>query len=309
MMRYTFDLPVDGFQREVIRDVLRRAGAPFELGDAAAFRENVGRVWGLYQAEMARVLPEGRRTTQVAHRLDRLIYERKRQEYIDDPAIPVERREQLSEHLAHLNRVLLSYHWFFKALEAFLADLPPGEVSILDIGSGHGRFPIAMAKKRRIGKQTLRVVGSDIDPAYVEQARAEARRQKVKVEFRQVDALMLDRMEERFDIITSTQTVHHFPPPFVAELIARARANARQGIAFFDARRSALSLAGVMVSTALVSRDPYFMHDGIVSVRRMYSPAEFEMLAACAPGGDSVTARNLAYSFVVVEGKSADGKS
>ncbi len=299
-MRITYSLPLDEYQRKLADRVLRESGAPFDLTDPAAFRDRVARVWGLYQAVRHKehpFLPPLR----IADRVDQLIYERKRQEYIDDPAIPIARRERLVRNLARLNEVLFSYHWFFAALEDVVRRIPGDEVSILDIGSGHGEFPIALAKKGTLGGKRLRVVGSDIDPDYVRQAQERARAEGVAVEFRVVDALQLDRLEERFDVITSTQTVHHFSPAFVAELIARARLNARHEVVLFDARRSALSLAGVTIGTLAVARDPMFLHDGVYSVRRMYSPAEFEMLARCAPGGAGARARNLAYGFVVLE--------
>jgi SAM-dependent methyltransferase len=209
----------------------------------------------------------------------------------------------LQRSLDRLNRTFGIYLWMFRALERF-ADGAGGELSVLDVGSGHGAFPIRLAARGRLGAARLRVVGSDIEPAYVEAAQQAAARAGVAVEFRRLDALALDRVEERFDLIVCTQTAHHFPPEFLAELMLRARRNARRGVLFFDGRRSALSIAlGSPGMFALSGADPLFLHDAVVSVRRMYSPAELEMLALCAPGGEAFSARNYGPVHVIAQAR------
>jgi 2-polyprenyl-3-methyl-5-hydroxy-6-metoxy-1,4-benzoquinol methylase len=298
-----FRSPLEHLQQEIAAEALQRAGAPFSLDDAAQYREGVRRVWGFYRAGLARAQEKPLR--EAARVFDNLLYERKREEYIDDPLLADEKREKLIENLDSLNRLAHSYDWFFRALEKFIAKAPVGELTVLDIGSGHGAFPIRLADKRSLGGRTLSVIGSDISPLYVEKARDAARKQRVRVEFRVLDALKLDRMEERFDIITSSQTIHHFSPAFLSELMARVRANAKVGVIFFDDRRSALTLLGATVGTLAVSRNPRFLHDGVVSVRRMYSPAELEMLARCAPGGEIFHARNLGPIYTATEAVTA----
>jgi 2-polyprenyl-3-methyl-5-hydroxy-6-metoxy-1,4-benzoquinol methylase len=299
-----FHLPIDRHQRELAARALEAAGAPFDPGDAERFRDGVRRVWARYQQERARAAPPSL-LERGALAIDRLVFERRREEHIDDPALPDARRTRLVRSLDRLNRALGTYFWIFRALEGLLeltSGAGDGDVSVLDVGSGHGAFPIRLAKRGRLGKARVRVIGSDIEPAYVAAAQEAAARAGAPVEFRRVDALALDRLEERFDVIVCTQTVHHFPPEFLAELMVRARANARRGVLLFDGRRSALSIAlaspGML---ALSGADPLFLHDGVVSLRRMYSPAELEMLALCAPGGEAFSARNYGPAYVIAQ--------
>jgi SAM-dependent methyltransferase len=296
-----FDLPLDAFQRALAREALVAGGAPFDPADPERFRAGARRVWEIYQdARRSRRPPLA---AWPSHEIDRRVYERDRGEHIDDPSLPAERRTQLIESLDRVNAVVGAYRWLFHALKLHLRSAPSGEVSVLDIGSGHGRLPIRLALKGQLGAHRLRVIGSDIEPAYVAAARIAAAEAGADVEFRVIDALALDRLpaEDRFDVITCTQTVHHFPPDFLAELLARARARARHGVLLFDARRSMLTLGGVYLATyALSAGDTMFLHDGVVSIRRMYSPAELELLARCAPGGEAFAAQNFGPQYVVM---------
>jgi 2-polyprenyl-3-methyl-5-hydroxy-6-metoxy-1,4-benzoquinol methylase len=297
---FHFDLPLDAVQREIAGVALQKAGAPFSLQDPAVFRDKVRIAWGYYQALRDKARPRGLR--RLTYELDRQLYRRRNDEYLDDPKLDEKRRWKIVDDLDKLNQTIRSYRWFLASLGAYAAEKPGNELSVLDIGSGHGAFPIYLANEGELAGKRIQVTGSDISPVYVAKAQAKSLREKVRVEFRQLDALQLDRMEERFDIITSSQTIHHFGPGFLAELLARVSKNARQGVIFFDDRRSPAVLAGAAVATALVGRgDPWFVHDAVVSVRRMYSPAELEMLARCAPGGETYRAQNMGPAYTVLK--------
>src|SRR5262249_43809969 len=149
--------PLDDFQRDLADEVLCRAGAPFDASDGARFRAEVGRAWRLYQDERARRRPRG--PLGAWHRLHRLLPPRSRDEYIDDPGLAPERRRRLIRALDRLNRAVFAYEQIFAALQQSLRGLPSSELSVLDIGSGHGAFPIRLACKRRLGRHRLRVVG------------------------------------------------------------------------------------------------------------------------------------------------------
>jgi len=287
-----YDLPRDALQRELRDKALRSAGAPFDPEDRDGFMSGVQRVWRDYQAER-------RRSSML---LDLAVHTREREEHIDNPALPEDKRRGLIRALDRINRALGAYQWIFAALERFLDRVPGEQVSVLDLGSGHGAFPIRLAERGRLGRHQLRVVGSDLSPTYVDEARQNAARRRVDVDFRVVDALALDRLDEKFDVLTCTQTVHHFPPELLARMMVSARRHARRGVLFFDAQRSAFNALGVAALGTLVSGgDSMFIHDAVVSIRRMYGPGELELLARCAPGGEVFRARNFGPFYVVLE--------
>lgn len=289
-----FDRKVDGRQRAVVERALARRGAPFDPA-RADFGERVDGLWRSYRDDWEQESLG-----------DRLLYSRLREEYIDRQDLPDARRQELIGSLDRLNRGLMFYTWLERALRLHIEDAPKDELTLLDLGSGHGMVPIRLAERSqsggRLGGKRLRVTGSDIAPAYVAAAQQNARARGVDVEFRCIDALHLAELGERFDVITCTQTVHHFPPALVARFLDQARRTARHGVLFFDARRTWLNTVGVSVAAAAISLgDPLFVHDAVVSVRRMYSPAELELLARAAPGGELSQAHNFGPFYVVLE--------
>jgi 2-polyprenyl-3-methyl-5-hydroxy-6-metoxy-1,4-benzoquinol methylase len=291
-----FLVPLDYYQQRISAEVLQSTHAPFMVTDSSAFRAKVRCLWAEYQSKRQEQAPLWCRPF---HQVDRLIFERKREEYIDDCKLPEERRLRLISGLDRLNRLVGTYTWFFRALRSTLNKLPPGDLTVLDIGSGHGSLPILLAKQS-FPLHRLRVIGSDIEPAYVKKAQQNALEQSSPAEFRILDALSLDKLPEKFDIIICTQTVHHFSPEFVAELLYRAQKNARYAILFFDARRAALQLWGASLGNFLVNADWMLSHDGFVSIRRMYSPAELVMLAQ-ASGLSGFQANNFGPFHVSLE--------
>lgn len=302
-MNFSFDLPLDGLQRELAETALRRCGAPFDVADRAQFHESVRQVWGYYRALVLRATPRDP-LRKVSLTLDREVHRRDYEEFLDDAAYPSERRTKILHDLDLFNRVIRTYDWFFKALETFARDLPPGDLSVLDVGSGHGAFPIRLAQKGELGKRRVNVTGSDINAVFVEQAQALALKKKARVDFRVLDATKLAQDTERYDLVISSQTIHHFSPAFLAEIMMHVRKHARLGVVLFDDRRAAWAAVAAAIGTGLVGRDWHFTHDAVVSVRRMYSAAELEMLARCSPGGEAYQSHNFGPHYTLTTARS-----
>lgn len=300
-MNFSFDLPLDGLQRELAADALKRGGAPFDPADHAAFHDGVRRVWGYYRALSFRARPKG--LQRLSHLVDRELFWRNTEEFLDDVEFPAKRRSRIVNDLNRFNRVIRTYDWFYQALASFVRDLPDGDLRVLDVGSGHGAFPIYLSRKGEVAGRRVDVTGSDINPDFVAQAQARALAEKVRADFRVLDATRLADDPERYDVIVSSQTIHHFSPGFLAELMAHLRAHARLGVVLFDDRRALWAAVAGALGTAVIGRDPYFVHDAVVSVRRMYSPAELELLARCAPDGDAYRARNFGPHYTLTTAK------
>lgn len=303
-MNFSFDLPLDGLQRELAETALKRCGAPFDPADREKFHESVKQVWGYYRALVLHATPRDP-VRKVTLAMDREVHRRDYEEFLDDGAYPSERRTKILKDLDWFNRIIRTYDWFFKALETFVADLPPGDLNVLDVGSGHGAFPIRLAQKGALGGRRVNVTGSDINPVFVEQAQALALKKKARVDFRVLDATRLAEDAERYDVIISSQTIHHFSPAFLAEIMMHLRMHARTGVALFDDRRAWWIAAAAAVGTGIVGRDYDFTHDAVVSVRRMYSAAELEMLAKCSPGGEAYRSHNFGPHYTFTTARTA----
>ena len=87
------------------------------------------------------------------------------------------------------------------------ADLRPGE-KVLDVGCGTGR--VVSLAATLVGDEG-RVVGIDASPKMIELARERVRKEGTKAEFRTAVMEELSFAESSFDVVLSSQALHHVP--------------------------------------------------------------------------------------------------
>lgn len=93
-------------------------------------------------------------------------------------------------------------------LEELQKHLPQGKpLEILDVGTGTGFFAILL------GHLGHYVVGIDLTPAMLEEAKSQARALGVTAEFLQMDAQALDFGDGRFDVVLSRNLTWTLPDP------------------------------------------------------------------------------------------------
>src|SRR5204863_9009102 len=82
------------------------------------------------------------------------------------------RRTRVLRNIDRLNRGLGSYARFAAALEPLLDGNAP--ITVLDIASGHGGFPLALSSLREGMDPPLRIIASDLRDEYLEIGRRRA---------------------------------------------------------------------------------------------------------------------------------------
>lgn len=216
--------------------------------------------------------------------VDRFLY-RDDPEWLDDPSFPEEKRTKLLDRLDALNDALGSYDAFVRRLRPLIEQANQRgtkTVRIHDLASGHAGF--ALRIKQEFGADVI-VEASDIKPEYLDIGRKRAKELGLNLEFYVEDALCMDGVKERgVDIITCTQSIHHFPAGMVSRMMGEASRAARSAVIFIDGERSLLGLSMFVPAGLFVGRDLALLRDGIVSLRRMYYKEELALLAALAPG-------------------------
>jgi SAM-dependent methyltransferase len=95
----------------------------------------------------------------------------------------------------------------------------------------------------------------------------------------QADALNLPFQKNIVDYYISSLLLHHLSPEGVKMLLARTFEAARRGIIMSDLRRGWLPLIAFKFSQPIFARSYLTRHDGAVSIRRAYTPAELIDLA------------------------------
>ncbi len=205
-------------------------------------------------------------------------------EYIDDPDLAPEKRIRAMHRLDEFNRALGSYRFFLRLLMPLLA--PDRPTRIIDLASGHGGFSLALARLARERGLELEITATDIKTEYLALGQKQAREQGLPVRFEHQDALDLSNLRPgQFDIITCTQSLHHFPPGLIAIMFAEAARKAERAVLFVDGLRTMLAAVPVYAIHRFVQRGPIIAHDGWVSFRRFFVPEELEVLARIGPWG------------------------
>ncbi|MCQ9207630.1 MAG: class I SAM-dependent methyltransferase, partial [Omnitrophica bacterium] len=93
------------------------------------------------------------------------------------------------------------------------------QISILDMGCGTGRVCIGIAKR---AGSNCKIYGVDLSENMLEVASKNAKQEKVedKIVFRNADALKLEFEDNYFDIVSSSNMLHHQedPGPLLMEM-------------------------------------------------------------------------------------------
>ncbi|GAC1512518.1 MAG: class I SAM-dependent methyltransferase [Pseudarthrobacter sp.] len=199
-------------------------------------------------------------------------------EHMDAPDCDPTKLERTYRQFGLVNRLFSGWRLLYvRELRPLLS--PKTVTTVLDIGSGGGDLARLLAQWSRRDKLKLEVTG--IDPDSRAHRFAAGRAHTTNVSFVQAASGELVREGRRFDVVISNHVIHHLQPPELAHLLADSRALARRLCLHNDLRRNtaAYLLFGI---AALPFRGSFIRADGLVSIRRSYTPAE---LAAAAPPG------------------------
>lgn len=223
-----------------------------------------------------------------------------RPELLDDPALPTAMRQQILEDLDVLNRALGSYPRFLRLLGPWLARDRPTRV--LDLAAGHGGFDLELAREARAQGIPLEITATDLKQEYLELGRAVAEREGLDVRFEVQDALDLSNLRRegapRYDVITCTQSLHHFPVGLVAAMAHEAAATS--AVLFVDGSRSLTTLLSIPSMCAVRFGHYGMVHDAFVSSRRFFVAEELRLFASLTPARERVRAFRIAPGFAVL---------
>lgn len=158
-----------------------------------------------------------------------------------------------------------------------------GPLRLLDVGTGGGRLALAVARRIR-GRAPVRLVLTDLHPRTLAAARELTRSpasSRPEPGFVRLSGHALPFGADRFDLALCATTLHHLErEEAVACLRELDRVSGGRWVVT-DLRRSRTALAAVrLLAATLWRRNPFPRHDGPVSVRRAFTPAEIESMLA-----------------------------
>lgn len=207
--------------------------------------------------------------------LDRSL-ETDRQEYLDRDDVDDRVKASVIRALDWAGETFGNHEKFAKIALDEVADV--ADPRILELGAGHG----ALSRKLLEWHPGARLTVTDIEPASVAAIAAGDLGTHSRATVREMDATALDAADGEFDLAVFALSFHHLPPEAAARVIAEGtRAAAKLLIIDLPRPPAPLHLLRVAAMLPLAPVVP-FLHDGVISSLRAYSPSALRALAAHA---------------------------
>jgi methyltransferase family protein len=198
-------------------------------------------------------------------------------ERLDGLLSPTARRATLDD-LDRLNTWFGGYALTLSRIRRAESRLPPGQrLIVVDVGGGRGDFALRVARWARRRRRPTQVIVLDTDPATL----ALARRRVAdwpEITLVQADATALPLRPHAATVAVASLTLHHLGPEAAVGCLAEM-ASVATLVVVNDLLRTRLALTMIWLTTRALNLHPVSRHDGPVSVRRAYAPAELRELA------------------------------
>jgi SAM-dependent methyltransferase len=200
-------------------------------------------------------------------------------ELMDQPGLDAAEHARALSGLGRINRISKSAAMYWPELRR-LAEARAGRpLRVLDVASGGGDVPIALARRALRSGLDIIIEGCDRSPAAVQFASEQAVARALPLRFFTLDALG-DEIPSGFDVIVSSLFLHHLDEHEAVGLLERIARAAGKLIMINDLRRGQFEYALAWAGCRLLSRSRIVRHDGPVSVRAAFTMKEVRDLAS-----------------------------
>jgi SAM-dependent methyltransferase len=186
---------------------------------------------------------------------------------------PAELRRNLRE-MAMLNRLPGGVGHSVSAVCGLLDGVR--DAAVLDIGAGSGDFA-----RRLRARAPARVVVADVRDEVLDVARRNLAGTD-GVTFLRADVRALPFGDGAVDVSHASLLLHHLGPSDAVAALRELRRVARRGVVVNDLRRGRAAYLATALTVRVLTRGRYTRHDGPLSARRAYTPAELDGLATAA---------------------------
>jgi ubiquinone/menaquinone biosynthesis C-methylase UbiE len=180
--------------------------------------------------------------------------------------------------IARLNRIGATQTIVRHVAPFFGRRRPREPLRVLDVGTGAADIPLALACWARRQGHPVRIVALEVHPTILRYA-ARAVDRTAEVCVVAGDALEAPIRPGSVDVALCSLVLHHLPEEAVVTLLRRLAEVVRLGFVVSDFGRGWVAWAAVWLATRAVSGNRMTRHDGPLSVRRAYTPAELASLA------------------------------
>ena len=216
---------------------------------------------------------------------------------MDDPSLPATDHRAALRGLARINSLAMTNRAMtagvlaeVRRITAQTPDSAGKPVRVLDIATGGGDLPVAIAVAAKAAGLQVAVCGCDFSPIALRHAADLAARRNVAVAWFSHDIVAAD-LPERYDIITCGLFLHHLDEPDIITVLGRL-ARATDGVLLVqDLRRSSLGLLLARIVPRLLTRSHVVHTDAVLSVQGALTMSDLAAMASKAGlTGATVTA-------------------
>jgi hypothetical protein len=207
--------------------------------------------------------------------LDRLL-QTDRQEYIDRDDVDDKTKRSVIRALEWSGELFGNTERFARIVLDEVADVP--DPKILELGSGHG----GLSRQLLDWHPTAELTVTDVESQSIKAIEAGELGGHPRATVRVMDATAIDAPDGYFDLAVFAFSFHHLPPSLASKVFAEGTRVAAK-LVIIDLPRPP-SLLHVVRLAAMLPLAPVvpFMHDGVISSLRCYSPSALKALASHA---------------------------
>ena len=213
---------------------------------------------------------------------------RRGHELLDDPAVPADVAERSLRDVARSNVLFGGRHAVLRTLDALLPTLGP-RATLLDVGTGLGDIPAAARRLAARKGVALTTIGVDLRASLAAASRARIGEAVC------ADALALPFADGAIDVVTCSQTLHHFTEDDGVRVLRELTRVARVGVVVGDLRRSWLAASLFWLVSWPLGFHRITRHDGVLSVLRGFTADELRALADRAGASAPSVRRSLGW--------------
>jgi 2-polyprenyl-3-methyl-5-hydroxy-6-metoxy-1,4-benzoquinol methylase len=199
-------------------------------------------------------------------------------ELMDDPDCDPDALARTYARFALVNRLVSGWRTTYRTRIRPLLSADR-TTTLLDIGTGAGDVPLALARWARRDGLALRITGIDPDPRAAAYTRALP--PDPDVEFLTATSSDLVAKGRRFDLATSNHVLHHLDDAALDAFLADSAALAPRAL-HGDIARGRLAYGLYWPLSKALARGSFVHVDGLRSIRRSWTPIE---LALRLPAG------------------------
>ena len=196
-----------------------------------------------------------------------------KEELMDDFSIGGDLLRDTLDKLENINRWLGGNKVTIKGLEQlFKNEDKTKEITIVDLGCGHGDILRDVAKFGRKKGYNFKLIGIDANQTAIDYAN-ELSKEYDELSFKTQDIFSDEFKNETYDVVLTTLFLHHFKEPQLVAILENALQKARIGIVVNDLHRHKLAYYLFMLLSIFIS-NKMIIEDGLTSVLRGFKRAE-----------------------------------